>query len=92
MTDGLVTTSGKNLADPEHYHNGHHDVQDYIARFGAKKVEAEALVVRPDEGRQLFRDAILKYVDVDGIDEFERIRDEMRAEMREHLDRLMGEV
>ena len=26
---------------------GHQDVQDYIARFGKRKVEAEALVVRP---------------------------------------------
>jgi hypothetical protein len=90
--DNLLTGGGRNLADPNHYHNGHHDVQDYIATFGAKKVEAEALVVRQDAGRDLCRQAILKYVDLDGIKEFERVRDEKRAEMREHLDRLVREV
>jgi hypothetical protein len=87
--EGLITGSGKNLADPKHRHNGHHDVQAYIAEFGERKVEAEALVVRPDEGRQLFRDAILKYLDDDGVDEFLNERAELRREMRDHLDELL---
>jgi hypothetical protein len=90
--DGLETASGKDLGDPGHPKNGDHDVQDYIARFGKKKVEAEALVIRPQEGRDLCRQAILKYIDLYGIKAFERVRDDKRAEMRAHLDRLLAEV
>jgi hypothetical protein len=37
-------------------------VENYLKQFGARKVEANALVVRPDAGRALCRSAILKYV------------------------------
>jgi hypothetical protein len=67
-TEGLITGSGLDLGDPSHRKNGDHDVQDYIARFGERKVEADALVTRPDAGRQLCEDAILRYIDLDGVE------------------------
>jgi hypothetical protein len=38
-------------------------VQDYIAQFGVRKCEANALV--PEVGRQLCRDAITEFIPAD---------------------------
>ena len=63
--DNLETSSGQQLDDPEHDDHGKAYVQDYIARFGVRKCEANALVVAPEVGRQLCRDAILEHVPAD---------------------------
>jgi hypothetical protein len=60
--ENLETGSGGNLADPKHRDHHKPYVRDYIARFGARKVEANALVARPEAGRELCRQAILRYV------------------------------
>jgi hypothetical protein len=60
--DNLETGSGRRLDDPRHPDHNKAYVRDYIRRFGARKVEANALVVRPEEGRELCRQAILKYI------------------------------
>jgi hypothetical protein len=58
-------------------------VQDYIRRFGARKVEANALVARPEQGRRLCRDAILQYVDPDRAQEyFEQLEEQREAARR----------
>jgi hypothetical protein len=51
--DNLITGSGGNLADPRHPDHFKPYVQNYIHEFGARKVEANALVVRPEAGRKL---------------------------------------
>ncbi|WP_235920885.1 hypothetical protein [Brucella anthropi] len=63
--DNLETGSGGRLDDPRHPDHRKAYVQDYLAEHGARKVEANALVTRPQAGRQLCRDAILKYVDAE---------------------------
>ena len=88
-TEGLITGSGMDLGDPAHRKNGDHDVQSYIARFGERKVEADALVARPDAGRDLCERAILKFIDLDGVEEFEEERRQKREEMRAALDQLL---
>jgi hypothetical protein len=88
--ENLLTGGGQDLADPEHGHNGHHDVQVYIGRFGRRKVEAEALVIRPEAGRSLCESAILAYVDLDGIERFRQTVTHKRQDMRSHLDRLLA--
>jgi hypothetical protein len=60
--DNLETGSGKRLDDPKHPDHRKPYVQSYLKRFGARKVEANALIVRPAEGRNLCRRAILKYL------------------------------
>jgi hypothetical protein len=69
--EGLEASSGGDLANPRHKEHKKAYVQDYLQKFGARKVEANTLVVRPEQGRQLCRDAILKYIDQDGIAEYE---------------------
>jgi hypothetical protein len=63
--DGLVTSSGQDLASSRHKDHKAAYVQDYLSQFGARKCEANALVVRPDAGRELCRQAILKYLPAD---------------------------
>jgi hypothetical protein len=65
--DGLETGSGEDLSSPRHPHHNHPYVQNYLKRFGARKVEANTLVVRPEQGRDLCHDAILKYIAESGI-------------------------
>jgi hypothetical protein len=77
--DGLETGSGMDLGDSEHKMHNRQFVQDYIDKYGERKVEANALVVRPDEGRQLCRDAIKKYLDPKGIVAYEQALAEQRA-------------
>jgi hypothetical protein len=87
--DGLETGSGSDLADPRHNDHDKPYVQNYLRRFGARKVEANALVVRPEQGRQLCRDAILQYVHDDGIDAYRRglatAREEARRAVAERM-------
>jgi hypothetical protein len=59
--DNLETSSGGDLASPSHKWHNYDWVQDYIREYGARKCEANALVVRAEAGRQLCRDAIEKY-------------------------------
>jgi hypothetical protein len=60
-------------------------VQSYIKKYGARKVEADALVARPVEGRQLCRQAIEKYLGLDAIKDYEQELEERRQEVREIL-------
>ena len=60
--DNLETASGYRLDDPRHKDHKKPYVQNYLERYGARKVEANALVVRPTEGRDLCRAAINQYV------------------------------
>ncbi len=70
--DNLETSSGKNLGDPKHPDHHKPYVQDYIERFGIRKVEANALVTRIDAGRELCLQTILKYLSDDDPDTYER--------------------
>jgi hypothetical protein len=83
--DGLKTGSGKDLGDPRHKQHGFDYVQDYIAQFGKRKVEANALVVRPEAGRQLCREAIERHLDMGAIAAFEQALAGQRAQVRSVL-------
>jgi hypothetical protein len=87
--DNLHTSSGVfPLDDPRHYDHRKSYVQDYLKKFGARKVEATALVRRPAAARALCRQAILKYLPANAPAKFQMLlelpREEMRAEI-EHL-------
>jgi hypothetical protein len=84
--DNLNTGRGGSLDDPEHADHHKHYVQSYLKKFGARKVEANALVSRPEAGRELCRQAILKYLPANAPDQYqsslELPRQQMRAEIR----------
>ena len=87
--DNLETSSGKQLDDEHHADHDKAYVQDYIARFGVKKCEANALVVEPEAGRALCRDAILEHVPADALERYQRnlarVRNQLRQAMRERV-------
>ena len=70
--NNLETSSGERLDDPNHNDHNKAYVQDYIKQIGVKKVEANALIVRSKAGRQLCRQAILKYVSQSAVDAYDR--------------------
>jgi hypothetical protein len=67
----LITNSGGRLDDQKHPDHFKPYVQDYIAQFGVRKVEANALLRNPRAARAICRKAILKYVEQRGIRTFE---------------------
>jgi hypothetical protein len=83
--DNLETSSGGQLDDPNHNDHDKAYVQDYIAEFGVRKCEANALVVEPEVGRQLCRDAILKHIPTDAVERYERKLDRVRKQLRKAL-------
>ena len=83
--DNLETSSGGQLDDPDHNDHDKRYVQDYIAEFGVRKCEANALVVEPEIGRQLCRDAILEHVPADAVERYERKLDRVRKRLRQAL-------
>jgi hypothetical protein len=83
--DNLETSSGGQLDDPDHEDHDKRYVKDYIAKFGVRKCEANALVVEPEVGRELCRGAILEHVPADAIERYERKLDHVRKRLRRAL-------
>jgi hypothetical protein len=88
--DNLITSSGKDLANRHHADYFKDYVQNYLRRFGKRKVEANALVVRPNVGRKLCRDTILKYVSAAAPSRYRRKLDRERIQVRDEVRRILG--
>ncbi len=70
-------------------------VRDYIDKYGIRKCEANALVVAPEQGRQLAEKAIQKYLGLDSISRFEAKRDKVREDFnrfKHRYPKLFGEL
>ncbi len=89
--DNLETGSGRRLDDPKHPDHRKPYVQNYLCRFGARKVEANALIVRPEEGRELCRQVILKYLPETAPRDYEKRLKPHRAAMKEALTKRIAE-
>jgi hypothetical protein len=90
--DNLATGGGKYpLDDRRHPDHFKPYVQDYLKEFGARKVEANALVVRPEAGRRLCRDAILKYLKATAPQVYQRKLKTLRAAARAAIARRIVE-
>jgi len=83
--DGLTTGSGKNLEDPSHKDHQKAYVQEYLRLYGSRKVEANAMVVRPEPSRALLRKTILRYLPADAPARYQ-------ARLAPHRDTLRLEV
>jgi hypothetical protein len=91
--DGLETGGGKyNLEDPRHPDHKKPYVQDYLKKYGARKVESNALVAHFEAGRHLCREAILKYIDPDGIKRYEKALQRERGKVRKALPHVLRGV
>jgi hypothetical protein len=89
--DNLETASGKRLDDPSHADHSKEYVQGYIRRFGVRKCEANALVTRPEAGRQLCRDAIERHIMLAQVEEYEKALAVERERVHQEIVRLRRE-
>ena len=89
--DNLETSSGGRLDNPKHPDHYKPYVQSYLAQYGARKVEANALVVRPEAGRKLCRQAILKYVSEDAPQSYRDKLESHQNAVRDEVHRLLEE-
>jgi hypothetical protein len=89
--DNLETSSGERLDDPDHHDHNKDYVQSYIKKFGVRKVEANALVVCPEAGRDLCRQAILKYVSQSQLEKYRRRLATKQRKVRAEVRRLLGD-
>ena len=76
---------------PEHVFNSRASVQAYIAKYGRRKVEANALVTRPEAGRDLCLQAILRYLPEEAPDLYEARLQEPREQVRAAVARIVAE-
>ena len=91
--DNLITSQGEYPLDhPEHPDHLKSYVQDYLAKYGVRKVEANALVTRPEAGRELCRQAILKYVPANAPRRYLKKLKPFRAELRREIEQLLAEA
>jgi hypothetical protein len=88
--DNLTTANGDYpLNHPRHRDHNKPYVQDYLRKYGVRKVESDALLKVPELGRQLCRQAILKYVPASAPRRYRNKLKPVRAELRRELDRLL---
>ena len=85
--DNLITASGKDLSSPSHKNHSLPYVQGYLREYGARKCEANAIVVKPDQGRELCRQIIEKYLGKDVKNRFQERRNEVIQIIDEFRDR-----
>ncbi|MEM2960266.1 MAG: ATP-binding protein [Candidatus Bathyarchaeia archaeon] len=79
--DNLTTSSGKN-ADPKNS-----IVRRYKEKYGERKCESNALVVRPKEAELICREAVEKYLGPDAKERFAAKAEPYRSRFKEFKDR-----
>ena len=89
--DNLITGSGKDLASPKHPDHKKPYAQDYLKQYGARKVEANTLVVRQEQGRQLCRNTVNKYIQQDAPGQYEELMNVSRLEVKNQLNTQLRE-
>jgi hypothetical protein len=89
--EGLETGSGRDLASPKHPDHYKPHVQTYLQRFGARKVEANALVTRPQAARILCQEAVFRYVDLEAEKRRQAANEAATRELQETLSELAKE-
>ena len=78
--ENLETSGGKDLSDARHPDHHKPYVQQYLYAYGAKKVEANALIANPNLGRRIMREAIWRWLDRDAVELWEQQNREACAE------------
>jgi hypothetical protein len=83
--DGLTTGSNQDLSDPSHKHHQQPYVQEYLRLYGARKVEANAMVIRPEPSRALLRQTILHYLSEDAPSRYQARLAPLREQLRREI-------
>ena len=84
--EGLETSSGGDLSNPKHKHHSFPYVQSYLEEFGARKVEANALIANPTAARALIRDELWQWLSHAGHKQWEQENQQASKEAAAHAD------
>jgi len=71
-----ITGSGKRLDQ------NHPAVKEWLKKYGPRKVEANAIVVRPDLAERIAEEAIGKYLSGDALERFEQAKGKMQRKVK----------
>lgn len=91
---------GISLDDPRHDDHNKPYVQNYLqaycerdsnGRWLGRKCEANAMVVRPEIGRELLKNTILQYIDLDGFLRYEASAEASRLSIRQQLPEFLNQ-
>lgn len=89
--DNLETDSSGNgpddLANPKHEDHDKDYVQDYIEEFGTRKVEANAMVTKPDASQELFRDTVESYLGENPKEQYHSDLEQDKEQIREVIEK-----
>ncbi len=89
--ENLETGGGRDLSDPAHPDHRKAYVQDYIARFGVWKCEANALVGKPPEARALLEEAINRFIPAAHPADVDERNEPAQAAVRTEISRILKE-
>jgi hypothetical protein len=93
LQTGRDSNNGTNdLANPKHPHHKQDYVQNWLAEYGPRKVEANAIVVVPEMGRELCQAAIEDYLTDDAIESHQQHLEAEREKVHGHVLRLLKEM
>lgn len=85
----LETGGGGDLSNPRHPHHYKPYVQNYIARYGVWKCEANALVGNPREAERLLESAITRFIPADHPDSVVERNEPAQQQVRHEISRLI---
>lgn len=85
----METGGGRDLSDPSHPDHYKPYVQDYIARFGVWKCEANALVGNPARAQDLLESAINDFIPASHPDDVSAQNEPAQEAVRSEIARLM---
>ena len=85
----LETGGGRDLSDPRHPDHYKPYVQDYIARYGVWKCEANALVGNPRKAQDLLEGAINRFIPASHPDDVDALNEPGQEQVRDEISRLV---
>jgi hypothetical protein len=85
----LETGGGRDLSDPRHPDHYKPYVQDYLARFGVWKCEANALVGNPGRAKRLLETAINRFIPASHSDNIAARNEPAQSAVRAEIARRM---
>jgi hypothetical protein len=83
--NNLNTSSGMSLDSPRHPDHNKPYVQNYLAEYGVRKVEANALVTRAEASHELITTAVENYLSLEGLEQYWEDTTEQRSQLQEQL-------
>jgi hypothetical protein len=89
--NNLLSGSGKDMSNPNHefYKKNTYHIQEYIAKYGMRKCEANAIVIVPELGRKMLKDSIDSFIGENAYKDYEAIIYERKLEAKKQIEEMI---